>query len=176
MKLVVGLGNPGKRYKNTRHNVGFRVVDALASKVDGGKWMVDRRNHNTLYTKHQSLILAKPQTYMNSSGEAVSKIVNHYKINTKELWIIHDDLDLPLDEFKVQFAKGPKLHNGMESIEEKLGTKEFWRVRVGVDNRETGNRIPGEEYVLQQFSDEEKETIDKTTDKIVEELISILKI
>src|SRR4030042_2946877 len=98
MKLVIGLGNPGEKYKNTRHNVGFMVVDALASKVDSGQWAVIRKYNCSLYTVHQTLILVKPQTFMNSSGIAVAKLAAFYKVPAANIYVIHDDLDIKLGE------------------------------------------------------------------------------
>jgi peptidyl-tRNA hydrolase, PTH1 family len=186
MKLIVGLGNPGKRYENTRHNVGFMVVEAFATKILNLQLTNSNKfsNSNFQFKKkfesdlliNDKFILAKPQTYMNLSGNTVSKIVNHYKIKHTDLWVIHDDLDLRLGEYKIQFAKGPKLHYGISSIEEKLGSNNFWRVRIGVDNREKDNRIAGEDYVLQPFSSQELDIINKTSAKIIEELINLVSI
>ncbi len=105
------------------------------------------------------ILIAKPQTFMNRSGEAVSKIVNFYHIPLENVYIAHDDLDIPLGSFKVQKGTGPKLHNGLASIEEKLGTVDFWRIRIGVDNREGNRSLSGEAYVLQDFTDEEMKTV-----------------
>lgn len=138
MKLIIGLGNPGPKYANNRHNVGYLAVDYLA---------------DTPVAK--SVVLKKTGEFMNNSGLAVARYINYYKLSTSDLYIVHDDLDIKLGEYKIQFGVGPKLHNGIESIETKLKTQEFWRVRVGVDNRGSDNRIPGEKYVLQDFTKEE---------------------
>lgn len=139
MKLLVGLGNPGPKYQNTRHNVGFLFLDFLVK--------------NNLLNKQVKTL--KPDTYMNHSGMAVAKELNFYKLKPADLIVVHDDLDLRLGEYKVQFGKGPKLHNGVESVEKVLGTKDFWRVRIGVDNRIPDNRVSGKSYVLQNFTPEE---------------------
>lgn len=169
MKLIVGLGNPGEEYAKTRHNVGFMVVDALASKVNGGRWTVSRKLHSTLFAVHQTLVLAKPETFMNNSGKTVKKIINQYGVKTPDVWVVHDDLDLHLGNYKVQKGKGPREHKGVSSVEEKLG-KDFWRVRIGVDNRDPENRIQGEDYVLQNFSDRELAIVNEVIGKIVENL------
>ncbi|MEK7611013.1 MAG: aminoacyl-tRNA hydrolase [Patescibacteria group bacterium] len=168
MKLIVGLGNPGKQYENTRHNVGFLVLDTLINtdqwqSVSGWKHDKGRECEEAIVKmpNGETVILAKPQTMMNASGRAVSKLLNFFKVTPKDLLVIHDDLDLKLGEFKLQLAKGPQAHNGVNSIEEVLGTTEFWRLRVGVDNREPVNRTPGEEYVLQAFRPEEQMILDK---------------
>lgn len=138
MKVIVGLGNPGIKYVNNRHNVGHIVIDALQS----------------LKTKDKTL---KSDKYMNDSGLFVRKLKDKYpKMQMSDLYIIHDDLDIPLGSFKIQFGKGPKVHNGLNDIYEKIGTSDFWHVRVGVDNRKTDNRVAGKEYVLDDFTDEEK--------------------
>ncbi len=162
MKLLVGLGNPGEKYKKTRHNVGFMVVDTLASQIAEGKWQVSEKFHSLLFNFDQALLLAKPNTFMNSSGEAIKKLVDFYKIELNDLYVIHDDLDIKLGEYKIQKGKGPKLHGGVNSIEEKLGTQDFWRVRVGVENRQIeigDHKISGDEYVLQKFPEAEKTSL-----------------
>lgn len=158
MKLMIGLGNPGNAYVNTRHNVGFLVAESL----QGSKLPKD-------------IVLKKSDTFMNESGSFVKKLTDIYHLSPSDLYIIHDDLDIKLGEYKVQFGKGPKDHNGILDIEDKLGTKDFWRVRVGVDNRPLDNKPMGEEYVLQNFSDEERKILDLTIRKIVNELSGSLK-
>ena len=155
MKAVVGLGNVGKKYKRTRHNVGFMFVEAFPK-------------------NRKDIILLKPKTMMNMSGKAAKALATYYMLHTTDLYVVHDDLDLKLGEYKIQFGKGPKVHNGVNSVEEHLGTSEFWRVRIGVDNRDTDNRIPGEAYVLENFSRAELETVNKTIDKAVKELAETL--
>lgn len=109
---------------------------------------------------------------MNSSGEAVNKLANYYSLVPSALFVAHDDLDLPLGEYKIQKGVGPKLHNGINSIEQTLGSSDFWRIRIGVDNRDPNNRIPGEDYVLQDFSKEEMESLKIVFKKIGQELKS----
>lgn len=174
-KLVTGLGNPGDKYKNTRHNVGFMVVDELVSQLINEEWPKVKKFDSLIIIHQPSTIFAKPQTFMNSSGLSVKKIVVHYKVKMPDLWIIHDDLDLRLGDYKIQQGVGPKLHYGIQSIEEKLGKKDFWRVRIGVDNRLKDNRIPGESYVLQTFSEDEKATLSKLIAQVVPQLMLQLK-
>ena len=178
MKLVVGLGNPGEKYENSRHNVGFRVVEALAVRMSesldtGLRWNEEKKFNSSLITIHSSLILAKPQTFMNESGRAVKTLVNFYKVSLDNLWVIHDDLDIKLGEHKIQKGRGPKVHNGVNSVEEALGSKDFWRVRIGIENRISGYRdigISGEKYVLEDFNPEELTTFSPVIDKIIQEL------
>lgn len=178
MKLIVGLGNPGEKYKNNRHNVGFRVVDALASKIaseQGSKlaWKAEKKFNSevfSLQTTHHQLLIAKPTTFMNDSGKAVKALVKWFKIKHDDLYVVHDDLDIPLGGYKIQKGKGPELHYGVNSIEESLGTKDFWRVRVGVDNRNPENRISGEQYTLEDFAEEERQIIENDIEEIIKEL------
>ncbi len=144
MHIIVGLGNPGSKYKNNRHNVGQMFVDYLKNQSAGWR------------TKIKTV---KTDVFMNQSGSFVKKIVSDLELRISDLIIAHDDLDIPLGKFKIQKGVGPKLHNGLESIENTLGTKDFWRIRIGVDNRPAENRIDGETYVLQDFTKEEKESL-----------------
>ena len=165
-KLLVGLGNPGQKYSNTRHNVGFMVVDKLAN-IWNLSWKMDKKSQTLKTLKvtkdSENILLAKPQTFMNESGKTIRKLVNN-------LYVIHDDLDIKLGNYKIQFGKGPKDHKGLISIYDKLGSRDFWHVRVGVDNRALDNRISGEEYVLQDFTQKELEVISQVIDNIVREL------
>jgi len=171
MILIAGLGNPDVKYKNNRHNVGFIFIDYLFSKFSEltnlriNKFKYDKKLNSQfakLVIDKNELILVKPQTFMNRSGEAVRKVIENWKLKIENLIVAHDDLDISLGKFKIQKGTGPLLHNGIESIENHLHTKDFWRVRIGVDNRKTANRINGETYVLQNFQPEEKEIIDQT--------------
>ena len=152
MKLIIGLGNPGGAYSDTRHNIGHMVVDKLqAMKIPG-------------------TVIKKTGVFMNESGSFVKKMTDQYKINLSNLYIIHDDLDIKLGEYKIQFGKGPQNHNGLNDIYTKLGTKDFWHIRVGVDNRDAKNRISGEEYVLQDFTNDEKIILEKVIKEICKKL------
>lgn len=166
MKLVVGLGNPGEQYERTRHNTGFLVVDELA-RVAGLLWQIRKNCQlsavNPLWPPSETssqFLLAKPQTFMNKSGAIVRVLLKKYKIGWADLLVIHDDLDLKVGSLKLRWGKGPRQHHGVLSIEEALGTKDFWRLRVGIENRAglTGSRIGGEEYVLSNFTTAEFQT------------------
>ncbi len=172
MKLVVGLGNPGDEYKNTRHNVGFTVVDALASRQFSIFNFQFSKKFNADILQTDDILLAKPMTFMNRSGEAVKKIMTNYKLQMPNLYIIHDDLDIPLGSYKIQLGKGPKEHRGILSIEQSLGRKDFWRVRIGVENR--SKDISGDEYVLSNFSGDEKKIIDRIMEEVVNKLWVVL--
>lgn len=173
MKLIVGLGNPEKKYERTRHNVGFVVLDQLAKTIDS-QWLMVNKYQSLIINNKPLFVLAKPQTYMNRSGEAVKKITDHYSIDPDQLFVIHDDLDIKLGEYKIIKGKGPKEHNGLLDIYENLDSKDFWHIRVGVDNREKDNRIPGERYVLMNFEKEEMVMVEEVVNEVVERLVEIL--
>lgn len=171
MKLVVGLGNPGEKFENTRHNVGFMVVEAL---VDG-KSFAKSKGAPLVYTwltlGDEKIEVIKPQTFMNKSGEAVARpLCKHKELTTDDLYVVHDDLDIALGDWKIDYGKGPKDHRGIISVEDKLKTKDFWRVRVGVDNRDPENRMPGEDYVLLKLSKRDAEVLEGVVGEVVEEL------
>jgi PTH1 family peptidyl-tRNA hydrolase len=172
MKIIIGLGNPGEKYQQNRHNVGFQLVDYLSQKlkIKSQKFNLKVKSE-IIETENKDVLLVKPQTFMNESGLAVRKFIEYSRLRIEDLFVIHDDLDLPLGEYKIQFEKGPKLHNGVASIEERLGTKNFWRIRVGVNNRNPQNRIPGESYVLMNFSEEEKVILTKVFRQIQEAIV-----
>lgn len=164
MKLIVGLGNPGEKYSKNRHNVGFMFINYLLETFKL-KQESSTMQHEIGFKKDKYLFsevakvgnyfFIKPQTFMNKSGDAVKKTVLHYKIKpSQSLIVIHDDLDIPFGKFKIQ-PQGPKAHNGLTDIQNKLQTMDFLRVRIGVDNRPAENRMNGEEYVLQDFTKDE---------------------
>jgi len=155
MKLIVGLGNPREKYKGNRHNIGHLVVDELVKRK-----------------LPKGLVVKTTDVFMNNSGNFVKKLVDQYHIEFSNLWVIHDDLDIPLGSYKIQNGKGPKLHNGINSIEQELGREDFWRVRVGVDSRKEGVRISGEQYVLQDFSGEEVKLLKPAIEEICKKLVT----
>ena len=180
MKLIVGLGNPGEKYSKNRHNVGFVVVEELARQYPSTPVLQfsSNKKFNCEIVQTKELILAKPQTFMNDSGVVVAALANFYKIVPSDIYIVHDDLDISLGSYKIQHGKGPKVHNGLRSVEEKLGTDKFFNVRVGVENREVrGNRgIPGMVYSLQDFTSEERVVIEKVVNDICKELVATVPI
>ena len=154
MKLILGLGNPDAKYKNTRHNVGMMVTDEL---------LINGRLKN--------IIVKRSDKFMNDSGTFVKKQMAKYpSVKVSDLYVVCDDLDIPLGAFKIQFNKGPKVHNGLNDIYDKLGTSEFWHVRVGVDNRTVENRTNGKDYVLQDFTSEERTILDGVIKQICNQL------
>lgn len=173
MKLVIGLGNPGEKYEKSRHNIGFRVVDKLGEILGEEKFVVEKRWEAEVM-KVGNFVLVKPNTFMNDSGRSVRKIKDYFKIDLDDVWVAHDDLDIVLGEYKMQKSKGPKIHNGLKSVEENLRSIEFWRIRVGVDGRGGKRRESGERYVLKDFGKKEGGVVEKVVDRAVEEFLSML--
>lgn len=163
MFLIVGLGNPGKEYEKNRHNAGYMFVDFFKKNSNIKKdWKFDKYSNSeiakiTFQTPKGELtaLLAKPQTFMNRSGEAVRTLLTKDHIEINNLIVVHDDLDIELGKFKIQNGTGPKVHNGISSIESTLKNTQFPRIRIGIDNRNNEFRMPGESYVLQNFNSDE---------------------
>lgn len=158
MKLIVGLGNPGDKYRNNRHNVGHILLNGLAEKL-GLTWEDNSKIKARVARKADELILVKTSEFMNISGGSVSLAVHFYKLPLSELYVIHDDVDLEFGDIKKQFSSGAAGHHGVESIIASLGTKDFWRIRVGVGR--PVNAQPVEDFVLSNFSEEELNSLKK---------------
>lgn len=158
MFLVAGLGNPGEKYHLTRHNIGFLFVDYLADKLrvnfSATKWQADAAK--AMFSNEQVLLL-KPQTFMNLSGNAVAGAAAFYKIPPEQIIVIHDDLDMPLGRVKVVVNRGTGGHNGIRSIVSLLGSKDFIRIKAGIGRPVAG--IPVERYVLTKMNDSEIECV-----------------
>lgn len=154
MKLIVGLGNPGKEYEKTRHNIGFMAVEDLRLKIEGfSNWKLSSPLEAEICRGHiasccEDVILAKPQTFMNASGQSVKKLITNYKLLITDLLVIHDDLDLPLGTLRLTFGSGSAGHNGVQSIIDALGTKDFWRLRIGIGPK----KGDAKQFVLKPFS------------------------
>lgn len=158
MKCIVGLGNPGKKYEHTRHNVGFMVIDELLQRH---QWDLNKKKFNGKYAmehvQSEKVILLKPQTYMNLSGESIRPLMDYYDIAVEDLLVIYDDLDLPAGKIRLRQKGGHGGHNGIRSTIDHLGTKEFKRVRIGVGR--PVSPIPVVDYVLGGFSKEQQEDV-----------------
>jgi peptidyl-tRNA hydrolase, PTH1 family len=168
MKLVVGLGNPGSEYERTRHNVGFRVVDKLASKL-GWKW-TERRNRAILASGTiglEKVVLAKPITFVNLSGQAVGELVRWYKIQPEDVLVIYDDLDLPVGKVRLRAKGSAAGHNGLADIIHHLHTNAFPRLRVGI-GRPANSHIQGKYYVLGIPAEDERILLEISEDRAVE--------
>ena len=173
MKLIVGLGNPGEKYEKTRHNLGFMVVEKFLKNyepVSKTIWQDEKKFKSDIteiewqprHGKEEKVILVKPKTYMNNSGLAISLISQYLNISISDVWIIHDDIDLPLGAMKIRFGGGTAGHHGIQSIMEKLGTDKFWRFRMGlgVENHKsqiTNHKLKNmDDFVLGKFRGGEK--------------------
>ena len=170
MKLIVGLGNPGKEYENTRHNIGFMAIDNYVKLHNLGDF---KEKFNGLYLKYQlgdeQVILVKPLSFMNLSGDVVRKYVDYFKVDINDILIIHDDLDMPVGKIKLKFGGSSGGHNGIKDISLKLGTEDYKKLKVGIANNKN---MDTKDYVLGRFSSEEKVLIDEAiteTGKIIDD-------
>ena len=183
MKLITGLGNPGEKYQKSRHNVGFLVVERLRERFLFQKnfTVTDWEEESTFmselaFLKQGSKVLVifqKPLTFMNNSGQAVSKVVKKYGIENleKNFILLHDDLDISLGKYKIQKTKSPKGHNGVKDVEDMLKTNKFQRVRIGIESRLDKN-IPGDEYVLKKFSKDEQIILGEVIEDVVNTILA----
>ena len=177
MNVIVGLGNPGSRYDLTRHNAGFDILDNLRQVMECPAYTSNKRIFADVCKATEKLFL-KPQTFMNESGRAVRSALEFYKIIPQasqeggfhNLFVIHDDLDLPLGTYKIQYGIGPKGHNGLLSIYQHLGTQNFWHVRIGIDSRAGDRTMPPQTYVLEKFTPQELEKFNQVKFELVKEL------
>lgn len=181
MKLVVGLGNPGKQYAKTRHNVGFMVLEAFqestAKEYNWSKWEVSKKCNAEISQGTKDgikIILLKPLTYMNDSGVPTQLAINFYKLKLADLIVVHDDKDIALGEIKVQLDRGHAGHNGVRSIIDSLSTQNFTRVRVGVASSDPKRMEDIPEFVLGKFGLFEKSTLKKSLAQAVDELQKLL--
>ncbi|MGN6379187.1 MAG: aminoacyl-tRNA hydrolase [Gaiellales bacterium] len=171
--LVVGLGNPGARYRATRHNAGYMVVDRIAERLDGG-W---RSRFSGLLCElrdgDQRVALLKPQTYMNDSGRSVSAALRFYKLPPERLLVVHDEIDLQLGDVRAKLGGGLAGHNGLRSVVQHMGTQDFARVRLGVGRPERGDPRPVVDWVLTPF--EPHVDVDGLIDRGVECTLVVLR-
>ena len=174
MYLIVGLGNPESEYDNTRHNMGFKVIDKIAKDCD---IKISQSKFKGLYTTHQmageKIIFLKPQTYMNASGESVIQYRNFYKIPDNNIIIVYDDIDLDPGTIRIRKAGGPGTHNGMKSVVESLGTEQFTRVRVGIGKPEYKDDLIN--YVIGAINEEDKKLLEHGINEAAKAVIEILK-
>ena len=156
MKLIVGLGNPGKQYENTRHNIGFMILDSFVTGFSLEKKFQAYIKKETIHGI--DVLFVKPTTYMNLSGIAVRKIVDYYKINIQDILVVQDDLDLPFGTHRCRINSSSGGHNGIKSIIDSLGTKDFARLKIGIAHDKS---IDTEDYVLGSFSKKELQTLEE---------------
>ena len=173
MKIVVGLGNPGNQYKDTRHNIGFLVVDELARRWNTPSW---KRRYDAEVSEHRAIgpvLLVKPQTFMNLSGNSVREAAKFYKTPSTDIVVIHDDLDLPAGRLRIRERGGSGGHRGIESMLSQLGADDFVRVRFGVGRPPEG--WESADYVLGRFAPDEQALIKEAIDKAADAVEAILK-
>lgn len=188
MYLIVGLGNPGEKFLNTRHNLGFEVLDALARKLGvAGSWLMEEKFKSQIIkvyepsAKNLQLLLVKPQTYMNRSGLAVSKLKNFYKLNPENIVVIHDELDIVLGQIKIRLGGSDAGHHGIESLIKELGTGQFVRVRLGIGNLESlsgehkHRHFNAEKFVVDYFSEKESSKVKSMIKRVVKAVETILE-
>ncbi|MGZ3238165.1 MAG: aminoacyl-tRNA hydrolase [Burkholderiaceae bacterium] len=169
IRLIVGLGNPGTEYEQTRHNAGFWLVDNLANGI-GSRGLVREARFNALAAKTniagQEVWLLEPQTFMNRSGQSVGALTRFYKIAPDEVLVAHDELDLPPGVAKIKKGGSSGGHNGLKDITAALGTQDYWRLRIGIGHpRELGLQQPVVDYVLHRARKEEQALINEAIDK-----------
>lgn len=174
MKLIVGLGNPGKEYEKTRHNVGFRCVDEVAKSLD---LTFNKEKFDGIYCDFvkdgEKIILLKPQKYINLSGEVIRDFVNFFKINVDDVLIICDDLDTSVGTLRLRYKGSSGGHNGLKDIEKNLSTQLYKRIKIGIGNNKS---IDTKNYVLGKFNNDDEELIDKIVKimpKIINDYLSI---
>lgn len=169
MKLIVGLGNPGKEYENTRHNIGFYMLDSYLGDVDW-KSKFDGLYYQTMI-KGEKVLFLKPYKYINLSGEVVKKYIDFFKINISDILIIHDDLDLNVGSYRLRQSGRSGGHNGLKNIESHLGTQEYRRLKIGISNNK---EIDTKDYVLGRINNDDKDvfnSISKNVNNIIEDFI-----
>ena len=187
MKLIVGIGNPDPQYQQTRHNIGFSFLDYLAKKISANDFAEDKKS-NALVSKTKidkfPVVLAKPLSYVNKSGEVVLKLAKLYKVKAKDVFVVQDDLDIEFGSFKNSFDKNSGGHKGIDSIIKNLKTKEFYRLRIGVavkalqKARQQSDSKRDEfvhDFVLAKFSPKDQDVIKKMFPEIYDRLLMLLK-
>jgi len=172
MKIIVGLGNPEEKYSKTRHNAGFIILDKIIENFSNQEW-VENKKFQALYIKENDFIFIKPLTYMNNSGQSVQSLMSYYKLLPKKfgllkeknsnlsnlLLVIHDDIDVDFNKIKKTDNSGSAGHNGIKSIINHLGTKNFSRLRIGIRQKEISKKFPIDKYVLGRFKEDEINTL-----------------
>ena len=174
MKLIVGLGNIGREYENTRHNIGFMVVDELAKRLGVTFGKEDRSAYCAEYRAPEKILIIKPTTYMNLSGIAVGAYANFYHIDPEDIAVIQDDMDLPVGHLRIRRKGSAGGHNGIKSITEHLGTEEYPRFKIGIGHPERNNKAVVN-HVLHQFQGEDKAAIEAAVKAMAEALELWLK-
>lgn len=180
MKIIVGLGNPGKEYEKTRHNAGAMCVDILRKKMDFPEFKIQKKFKALICEgslKDEKILIAKPVTYMNLSGESVAALVNFYNCAPENLIVVYDDIDLPLGKIRVRSDGSPGSHNGMKSVTQSIGSSSFPRVRIGIESRgfESSKEQEISSFVLKSFTKTEIGVFEESLEKASEAVILIIK-
>jgi len=180
MKIIVGLGNPGKEYEKTKHNIGFQVIDLLQKELEFPEFQLKNKFDAEISESElnsEKILLVKPQTFMNLSGKSVQNLANFYNLNPEDIWIIVDDLDFPLGELKIRIKGGPGSHNGLISIFQSINSDKFPRFRIGIETRnpELKAKFAGKDFVLSKFSAPEEKIMSKTRKIACEAIIYALE-
>jgi PTH1 family peptidyl-tRNA hydrolase len=173
--IIIGLGNPGEKYKNTRHNVGFMVLDKFAKENNFPEFKLQKKSAALISENligEGKIILAKPQTFMNESGKTVRKITTNYKLQTTNLIIVHDDIDLEIGKIKIVKERGSAGHKGVESVIKSIGNENLVRIRVGVGSE---NEQEAMKVVLKNFSKDEQKILNETISKTADALNFLIK-
>jgi len=171
--LIIGLGNPGREYKDTRHNIGFMLIDHIAVRLNArGMRLQSKAIVISALHEERKIILAKPQTFMNLSGQSVQGLLHFYKIPFENLLVAHDDLDIPLGTLRIRPSGGPGGQRGMASTIEQLGTKDFPRLRLGI-GRPPG-RMDAKDYVLQDFSKDDMKLLPEVLERGVDAALTFV--
>ncbi|MDQ8186931.1 aminoacyl-tRNA hydrolase [Pelagicoccus sp. SDUM812002] len=177
-RMIVGLGNPGSEYANTRHNVGFRVVEAFAAKQGAEAWKVERKQKGEIAllsgSKLGKLVLVKPTTYMNESGICVQKLCSYYKIPPEEVVVVYDEINLEVGEVKLSMTGSAGGHNGLSDIISRIAPR-FARIRVGIGGKPL-KEMPLADYVLGKFSSDDESVVSATMDRYVESIELLLSL
>lgn len=165
MKLIVGLGNPGREYEQTRHNVGFMAIDNIAAylNIEFNKDKFQGKYAETIYN-NEKILLLKPGKYMNLSGEVIRDFLSYFKIDIENMLIIYDDLDTEVGTYRLRYQGGNGGHNGIKDIEKQLNTKNYKRIKIGISNNKT---YETKDYVLGKFSSEEKDKLNEVLEDMV---------
>lgn len=176
MKLIIGLGNPGKEYEKTRHNAGFLCVDFLRKEFGFETFIPNKKMSATISAgtlKTEKLLLVKPDTFMNDSGTAVRALIDFYKLSPQDIAVVHDDLDIALGTERTTLSSRAAGHNGIQDIIDTLGTQDFFRIRLGIGRPvgESGTCISTHDFVLQDFSPEELAKLKELFPQVKEELL-----
>jgi PTH1 family peptidyl-tRNA hydrolase len=175
IKLIVGLGNPGPQYEPTRHNVGYWLVETLAAS-NGGQFRFDNKFHGLLcrlLVAGRDLRLLKPATYMNRSGQSLAAVVRYFDISMSQVLVVHDELDLPVGALRLKYGGGHAGHNGLRNIVQVIGTRDFWRLRIGIDHPADRSQVV--DYVLSRFSRDDETRIRDLLDQAEPNLIEAIQ-